>query len=435
MYRGDRCRSPVQRALAVLTRAQSAPRRGPEGRGSILAALRYRDFRLLWFGLLVSNLGTWMQFTAMGFYVARMAGTQHQAALDLGILGAARAVPVILLSPLAGVAADKLPRRRVLVATNTTMAFAALLLAVLAAAHRLEMVGLVCISALNSGANGFDSPVRQSWVPMLVDRRYVGNAVGLNSVAFNAPAVIGPALAGLLIVWIGVAGAFYFNAAATLAVVVAVLLMRPSPPSAAGGESTLAAMREGIVFIARHPALRWIVLSQFVTALLTRPYGQLMPAFAVNVLHSGARGLGWAVSAIGIGGFGGALVTAYFAQRERRSKLWLQSGLLMSVGIFALAFVPRLWSALPVLFAIGVGTLAFLGATNTLIQTLSPDEVRGRALSVYTMIAIGIVPLGALVDGAIASAIGLRATFALAGALCVALFAAVWLLRPIVRTV
>ncbi len=376
-----------------------------------------------------------MQFTAMGFYVARMAGTQHQAALDLGILGAARAVPVILLSPLAGVAADKLPRRRVLVATNTTMAFAALLLAVLAAAHRLEMVGLVCISALNSGANGFDSPVRQSWVPMLVDRRYVGNAVGLNSVAFNAPAVIGPALAGLLIVWIGVAGAFYFNAAATLAVVVAVLLMRPSPPSAAGGESTLAAMREGIVFIARHPALRWIVLSQFVTALLTRPYGQLMPAFAVNVLHSGARGLGWAVSAIGIGGFGGALVTAYFAQRERRSKLWLQSGLLMSVGIFALAFVPRLWSALPVLFAIGVGTLAFLGATNTLIQTLSPDEVRGRALSVYTMIAIGIVPLGALVDGAIASAIGLRATFALAGALCVALFAAVWLLRPIVRTV
>ncbi len=270
---------------------------------------------------------------------------------------------------------------------------------------------------------------------MLVDREYVGNAVGLNSVAFNAPAVIGPALAGLLIVWVGVAGAFYFNAAATLAVVVAVMMMRPSPPSPRRGESTRHAMRYGIAFILRHPALRWIVFAQFVTAILTRPYGQLIPAYAVNVLHAGARGLGWAVSAIGIGGFGGALVTAYFAQRERRSKLWLQSGLIMSAGVLGLAFVPTLAVALPVLFAVGVGTLALLGATNTLIQMLSPDDVRGRALSIYTMIAIGVVPLGALVDGAIAAVIGLRATFALAGALCVALFLAIWFLRPIVRTV
>ncbi len=384
---------------------------------------------------MISNLGTWMQFTAMGFFVARMAGSQHQAALDLGILGAARAAPVLLLSPVAGVVADRLPRRRVLFVTNSTMAAAALLLALLATVHRLEMVGLVLLSALNSAANGFDSPTRLSWVPLLVDREHVGNAVGLNSVAFNAPAVIGPALAGLLIVWVGVAGAFYFNAAATLAVVVAVMLMRSPPPFAARGESASRAMRQGIAFIVRHPALRWIVLAQLVSAILTRPYGQLIPAYAVNVLHAGARGLGWAVSAIGIGGFGGALVTAYFAQREPRSRLWLQSGMIMSSGVVVLAFVPTLAVALPVLFAVGVGTLALLGATNTLIQTLSPDDVRGRALSIYTMIAIGVVPLGALVDGAIAAVIGLRATFALAGALCAALFLAIWFLRPIVRTV
>ncbi len=405
------------------------------GSGSILAALRYRDFRLLWLGLLISNLGTWMQFTAMGFFVARMAGSQHQAALDLGILGAARAIPVLLLSPPAGVVADQLPRRLVLFITNVTMALTALLLALLATVHRLDLISLVLLSALNSGANAVDSPTRQSWLPMLVDREYVGNAVGLNSIAFNAPAVIGPALAGLLIVWIGVAGAFYFNAAATLAVVAAVLMMRPSPPTATRPEPTMRAMRQGILFIARHPALRCIVLAQFVTALLARPYGQLVPALAVNVLHSGPRGLGWAVSAIGVGGFGGALVTAYFAQRERRSMLWLQSGLLMSAGVFALAFVPVLALALPVLFAIGVGTLASLGATNTLIQTLSPDDVRGRALAVYTMIAIGVVPLGALVDGTIAAVIGLRPTFALAGALCTALFLGIWVFRPAVRTV
>jgi MFS family permease len=425
MHRADRRRRASARRVTE---------KGLLPRPSILTALRYRDFRLLWLGLLISNLGTWMQFTAMGFFVARMAGTQHQAALDLGILGAARAIPVLVLSPLAGVVADQLPRRRVLFVTNTTMAFAALLLASLATVHRLNMPALVVISALNSAANGFDSPVRQSWVPLLVDREYVGNAVGLNSVAFNAPAVIGPAFAGLLIVWIGVAGAFYFNAAATLAVVVAVILMHPSPASVTYREPTLRAMRQGIVFIARHPALRWIVLTQLVTSLLTRPYSQLIPALTVNVLHAGARGLGWAVSAIGVGGFGGALITAYFAQRERRSRLWMLSGLLMSLGVCALGFVPTLGVAVPLLFAIGVGTLASMGATNTLIQVLSPDDVRGRALSIYTMIAIGVVPLGALVNGAIASNLGLRPTFAIAGAICTALFVAIWFLRPIVRT-
>jgi len=402
---------------------------------NIFAALRYRDYRLLWIGLLVSNLGTWMQFTAMGFFVARMAGSAHQAALDLGILGASRAIPVLLLSPIAGVVADRLPRRRVLFVTNTTMALAALILALLATAHALNLIGLVLISALNSGANGFDAPTRQSWVPLLVDRRYIGNAVGLNSIAFNAPAVIGPAFAGLLIVWIGVAGAFYFNAGATLAVVVAVILMKPSPPPAQRAEPTWHAMKQGLTFIVRHPALRWIVLAQFVTAILTRPYSQLIPAFAVNVLHAGPRGLGWAVSAIGIGGFGGALLTAYFAQRERRSRLWLQAGLLMSAGVLALAFVPSLRLAVCVLFVIGVGTMAMMGATSTLIQILSPDDVRGRALSIYTMIAIGVMPLGSLVDGAIGSIIGLRETFALAGALCVALFLAIWIFAPVVRTI
>ncbi|MBV9718575.1 MAG: MFS transporter [Candidatus Eremiobacteraeota bacterium] len=402
---------------------------------SILTALRYRDFRLLWFGLLVSNLGTWMQFTAMGFFIAHAAGTPHRAAFDLGIVGASRAFPVLLLSPLAGVVADRLPRRRVLFVTNTTMALAALLLALLASHHRLGMIGLALLSALSSAAMAFDSPTRQSWVPLLVDREYVGNAVGLNSVAFNAPAVIGPALAGVLIVWIGVAGAFYFNAGATLAVVAAVTLMRPAPPAAPRQESTFIAIRHGVAFIVAHPALRWIVFSQLATALLTRPYSQLIPALTVNVLHGGARGLGWAVCAVGIGGFGGALLTAYFAQRERRAMLWLQSGLLMSVGVIGLAIVPTLALTLPVLFAVGVGTLASLGATNTLIQVLSPEDVRGRALSIYTMIALGVVPLGAFLDGAIASAIGLRAMFALAGTVCTALFLAIWILRPAVRTV
>ena len=186
-------------------------------------------------------------------------------------------------------------------------------------------------------------------------------------------------------------------------------MMKPSPPVGEGRrEPMLRAMREGVAFLVAPSRAALDRARTTGYCGLDAPVRSAVPAFAVNVLHAGARGLGWAVSAIGAGGFGGALLTAYFAQRERRSRLWLQSALLMSFGVLALAFVPSLKVALGVLFLIGVGTMAFMGATNTLIQILSPDEVRGRALSVYTMIAIGIVPLGSLVDGAIAAAIGLE---------------------------
>ena len=170
-----------------------------------------------------------MQFTATGFFVARMAGTPHRAALELGLVGAARAVPVLLLSPLAGVVADRLPRRRVLVVTNVTIAFTALARALLATTHRLDLSSLIIISAIYAAAFAFDSPTRQSWVPFLVDRQYVGNAVGLNSVAFNAPAVIGPRSRVCSSCGSASPERFIAIAVATLAVVAAVLMMRPSP--------------------------------------------------------------------------------------------------------------------------------------------------------------------------------------------------------------
>jgi MFS family permease len=401
----------------------------------IFAALRFRDYRLLWIGLLISNLGSWMQFTAQGYLVARIAGSPHQAALDLGFLGAARAIPVLLCSPVAGVVADTLPRRRVLLATNTTMSLAAFALAVLATLHRLDLLWLLVISAINAAANAFDSPVRQSWVPHLVDRAYIGNAIGLNSVAFNAPAVIGPALAGILIVSVGLAGSFYVNGVATLAVVVAVAMMRPSPPSGAHPEPMLAAMRGGIAFLFAHPILRWIVAAFVVIAVFARPYTQLIPAYIVNLLHGSAQALGWAVAAVGVGAFSGALLTAKFASREPRSVLWLLAGVLTAFGLIALAVIHSVAWALPALFAMGVGTLAFLGATNTLIQMLAPDEVRGRAIAVYTMVAIGVVPLGTFVVGGIASIIGLHAAFGLAGAISFVCVVAAYALNPIVRTV
>ena len=399
----------------------------------ILAALRFRDFRLLWAGLVISNLGTWMQFTSLGYAVSTIAQTPHLAALYLGFMGAARAIPVLALSPLAGVVADRYPRRLTLVFTNVTMSLAALAFAILSSLHRLDLLSILIITAANAAANSFDSPVRQSWTPLLVEREYIGNAIGLTSVAFNAPAVIGPAIAGLLIPWIGVEGSFYVNAVATLAVIVAIAMMRPSPPTSTGREPMLRSIGDGLAFIARHPILKWIVGVFVVTAMLTRPYAQLIPAYVINTLGGDARMLGWAVAAAGIGGFGGALVTASFG--ARRSLQWVIAGVAMSAGVLVLGVIHNAWLTLPFFFIIGLGTLAFLGACNTLIQTLAPDEMRGRAVSVYTMVALGVVPGGSLILGSIASLIGLHLAFIFAGAIVLVLVLLGYALNPVVRSV
>jgi MFS family permease len=376
-----------------------------------------------------------MQLTATGYFIAKLAGNPHTASLYLGFQGIGRAIPVLLLSPVAGLVADTWPRRRTLFWTNTIMSLLALILAIFTTLGWMNILGLILINAANSAAMSFDSPARQSWVPLMVPREYIGNAIGLNSVAFNAPAVIGPAVAGLLIASIGIAGSFYVNAAATMAVVVALMFMKPAPPSTSKREPFLPSIAHGLRFLYTHKILAWVITVFIVTAVLVRPYSTLLPAFIVNTLHINAKGLGIAIAATGVGGFAGALLTAYLGTRERRGVVWSVSAILMGLGVAGLGFIWNLWLALPVLFVIGTATLTFLGASNTLIQTLSPDDVRGRAISVYTMVALGVVPGGALVVGAVGSIVGLHVAFLIVGGFTTIFSLWVWLSRPILRTV
>ena len=408
----------------------------PRREVTLFSSLRFHDFRLLWIGLLISNLGTWMQFTATGYFIAKLAGNPHTASLYLGFQGLGRAIPVLLLSPLAGLVADTLPRRRVLYWTNTIMSLLALILAVFTSLGWMNILGLILVNAANSAAMSFDSPARQSWVPLMVPREYIGNAIGLNSVAFNAPAVIGPAVAGILIASIGIAGSFYVNAVATMAVVVALMFMQPAPPSTSTqDEPFLRSIAQGLRFLFSHKILGAIITIFIVTALLVRPYSTLLPAFIVNTLHANAKGLGIAIAATGIGGFAGALLTAYLGARERRGVVWGVSALVMSAGVLGLGFIWNFWLSLPVLFIIGTATMTFLGASNTLIQTLSPDDVRGRAISVYTMVALGLVPGGALIVGALGSWLGLHMSFLIVGAVCAIVTIWLWATRGVLRTV
>jgi MFS family permease len=388
----------------------------PPQRPPFLAAFRFRDFRLLWFGLSISSLGTWVQFTGLGYEVVHIAPNPHLGALYLGLIGASRAIPVLLLSPIAGVVADRLPRRAVLMTTNALTALLAFALAVLIASGHATIGWLMLLSGLAAGTQSFDTPARQSWVPGLVPRELVSNAIGLNSIAFNGPAVIGPPIAGLFIAASGVAFCMFANAVATLAVVAALIVMKPAPPSSSGRTSMFAAIGAGLRFLFGHPVLRWVVLELIVVSLFVRPYNFLMPAYAAHVLYTDAHGLGALLAANGVGAILGAVTTAALVP-ARRSVLWTGAAIVMGGGAIALGLVPQIGFAFAVLAVMGLTTMIFINASNILMQTLSPDDMRGRSISVYSMILLGLVPAGSLLLGAIAAQLDLREAFIIGGAI------------------
>jgi MFS family permease len=400
---------------------------------TFLGPFRFRDFSLLWSGLLVSNLGTWMQFTALGYYVAALAPNGRIGAFDIGLIGAARALPVLLLSPFAGVVADRYPRRVVLLLTNGATSLLSFALFALVATHHAPLWTLMIMSALGAATQSFDAPARQSWVPLMVPREQVGRAIGLNSVAFNAPSIVGPPLAGLLIAGIGVAPCFLVNAVTTLAVVLALTVMRPAPPASARRGNVVGAIVEGVRYVIAQPVLRWIVLMLVITSLTVRPYNFLLPAYAVHVVHTDARGLGWLMAASGIGAILGAFFTAATGGR-RRGAIWLVSVTLSALGVAGLGLTASFAIASALLPIIGLATLSFIGSSNILLQTLAPDEIRGRVVSVYSMILLGFVPLGALLVGSVAAALELRWTLVAAGALATLCALVIALTQPKVRS-
>lgn len=406
----------------------------PERRPRLWSAFAYRDFRLLWFGLLVSNVGWWMQFTSMTYLAGViLAHNAAQSSLNLGLLGAARCVPVLLLSPLSGFVADHFPRRQTLLVTNITQTVLATSLAFSSQAHGWWVLLVVyVIAALQSAAQSFDSPSRQSWIPLLVPRNLIANAIGLNSIAFNAPMMVGPAIAGILIGAVGVHASFFANAVLSCAVVGALLLMKPSPPSSAARESVLTASVDGIRFIASHPVLRWIILMLVVTALSVRPFNSLLAAYAAHVVYVDAKGYGWLLAAGGLGTIAGAIVTALY-HSERRGGLWFAAGLLSALGLIGLGYTHDFHLALLEQVILGLGAMTFVGSSNVLVQTLSPDDMRGRAMAVYSMTILGLVPAGTLVVGVLGSWIGLSMAFVIAGAVALCAGIWVWLAHPALR--
>lgn len=399
--------------MTVAARA-AVEARVPAARSGIWGPFGFRDFRLLWIGMLFANVGTWMQFTALGYYIAKLAPNVALGAFDIGLLGASRMVPVLLLSPVAGVVADTCPRRRTLLLTNSTLCVLAVALAVATVAERSPLWVLMAISALTAATQSFDNPTRQSWVSLLVPRELVGNAIGLNSLAFNGPAVIGPPIAGVVIALVGIPACMVVNAATALFVTGMIFFMTPAAALTTRHGSFARSFVEGIRFVYRHRVLRWVILMIVVTSLTSRSYNFLLPAYAVHDLGLDAGGLGLLMGAAGSGAMTGAFAVAA-TQVRRRSRMWIAALVLSTGGVALLGVCNAMWTAAILLFAVSLGTQAFAACSNILTQTLAPEEMRGRAMSVYTMVMLGLVPGGALLCGSLAMLVDLRWVFAGAG--------------------
>jgi MFS family permease len=394
------------------------PRRMPVGGVTwrhTFRALRHRNYRLFFWGQLVSLIGTWMQQTAMSWFVYQITNSK----LLLGAVAAIGSAPMMLFSIWGGSLADLYPKRSIIVATQTAQMICAFLLAAGAWAGFATPSFIIVIAALNGVAMGFDMPARQAFTVEMTSREDLLNAISLNSSIVNGARVVGPSAAGLLIGAVGVATCFFLNGVTFIAVIAGLLMMRLPPfkrPAhvVSAGEHAW----NGIVYSMKHQRVRTILLLFLVVGVFGWSYAVLMPAFARDVLGRGANGYGVLMSASGTGALIGALVVATYGHLFTPRRLALSGVWLFSIALFAFSLSRNFYLALAFLLVAGFGMLLFFSTSNTVLQTIVPDEMRGRVMGVWSLVFGAIIPLGSLEAGAVAHWLGTPFALALGAIIC-----------------
>ena len=380
-------------------------------------ALRHRNYRLFFWGQLVSLIGTWMQQTAMSWFVYQITNSK----LLLGVVAAMGSAPMMLSSVWGGSLADRYPKRSILVATQTAQMICAFLLAAGVWAGFATPSFISVIAALNGLAMGFDMPARQAFTVEMTSREDLLNAISLNSSIVNGARIIGPSVAGLLIGAFGVAMCFFLNGVTFIAVIAGLSMMRlprferPAHAVSAGEHAW-----NGIVYSIKHQRVRTILLLFLAVGVFGWSYTVLMPAFARDVLNRGANGYGILMSASGTGAFIGALVVATYGHLFTPRRLALGGVWLFSIALFALSLSRSFYFAMAFLFVAGFGMLLFFSTSNTVLQTIVPDEMRGRVMGVWSLVFGAMIPLGSLEAGAVAHWLGTPFALGLGAIICAA---------------
>jgi MFS family permease len=393
-------------------------------------ALRHRNYRLFVGGQLVSAAGTWMQIIAQGWLVYQISGSE----LALGVVGFASAIPVLAISPWAGVVVDQVSKRNLLVVTQSTAMLMAFILAALTFSGHVQVWQIVLLAACMGAVNAFDGPARQAFAVEMVGPDDLPNAIALNSMTFNSARIVGPAIGGLLLAAVGAAWCFTINGLTFVAVIAALLAMRIEPripPSEI--QSPWAKLKSGLVYVWHEHDLRALLLLAFSFSMFGISYSTVLPAFVDKVLHQGPTAFGTVNAASGIGAVTGALVVAQFGDRGKRG-LWLTIGIIAFPIILAIfAMNARYLPALGIAYFLGVAFMVVFTLINTLLQTNVRNELRGRVLSLYTLTFFGFAPFGNLLLGSAAQVIGITEALVISASICLVLTCAILLWTPSVR--
>jgi len=363
-------------------------------------ALKYSNYRLWFWGQMASLVGTWMQTTAQGFLIYELT----KSPVMLGIVGFAGGIPFWVFNFVGGVITDRMPRRKILLITQTAMMLLAFILGILVFTGAVQPWHIVLLAFGTGVANAFDSPARMAFIPELVDEREdYANAIALNSTFVNLAVVVGPAVAGLIYAWKGAGWCFTVNGISFIAVIIALLLMKLKPfISHLTNDSMMVHLREGISYVVKHPLIRILMLMVVFTSVVGHAYITLLPAWAVTILGGDSELNGLIQSARGLGALVAALMIASLGRIKFKGKL-------LTIGSFIFPLMVLVWAAvrsIPIsLFFIalsGWGFMLTLNMAQTLIQVNVKDQLRGRVMGIYSFAFFGMMPVGALVGGVLA---------------------------------
>ena len=377
-----------------------------------LRAFRHRDFRLFFSGQLISLVGTWMQSVAQSWLVLELTNSPFR----LGLVSALQFAPMLVLSFFAGALADRLRKRRLVLTSQSVLFAQALALALLVHLGHVQYWHVAVLALVYGIANTVDMPTRQAFIVEMVGRDDLMNAIALNSAMFNAARVVGPALAGIAIARWGTAVAFYLNAASFVPVIIALVAIRAEgKPRRASGRSMADEIREGVRFALRTPRVTLTMAMVLAVSGFLFNYNVLIPLYVRDVLGQGAQAFGLIMATLGIGAVTGAVMLAVLGRERPPVAALATPALVQAASTAALAAVHREALAVPLLFVMGFCGILFMASANSTVQLTVPDELRGRVMSLHTLMFAGITPFGAFLMGSIAQAGGVKAALLVSG--------------------
>ncbi len=404
----------------IFTTVETMPE--PTGRfPKMVAALHHRNFRLFWFGQMISLVGTWMQNVARGWLVLQMTNSPFL----LGLVSMIGTLPVLFVAPIGGALADKLNKRTVVISTQITAMLLAFALATLILTKHVQYWHIVVLASILGVTMAIDAPTRQSFIVEMVGKKDLLNAIALNSSIFNLARILGPALAGLIISAIGIVLCFYVNGISYLAVIAGLFMMKGNfSPVKKKNTHVIRDIRDGFGYARHDRNIMSLITLVALSSIFIMPYAMLMPVFARDILNVGAKGLGILLASAGVGALVGALTLALFSDYRKKGRFVMAGTTTFVTATVLFSFSNNYHLSLLLLLFIGWGMVMQNASINSLLQTIAPDHLRGRIMSLYVLFFMGMMPFGSFQAGFIADHLGAQMALRIGGIIvaCITVF-------------